>query len=88
MVELGASFYIIPHREWFCECEIYDGGDGFIGYDSTTKIIGQGKVKLKLIDGRIRKLPGVLHIPGLAKNLIYIRKMDDAGFKTMFEKKN
>jgi hypothetical protein len=41
---------------------------------------------LRLIDGRIRTLPGVLHIPGLARNLIYVRKMDDAGVKTIFEK--
>jgi hypothetical protein len=38
------------------------------------------------MDGRIRTLPGFLHIPGLAKNLIFVRKMDDAGVKTMFEK--
>jgi hypothetical protein len=38
------------------------------------------------MDGRIRTLLGVLHIPGLAKNLIFVRKMDDAGVKTMFEK--
>jgi hypothetical protein len=41
---------------------------------------------LRLIDGRIRKLPRVLHIPGLAKNYIYVIKMDDAGVKTIFEK--
>jgi hypothetical protein len=41
---------------------------------------------LRLIDGRIRTLHGVLHIPGLARNLISVRKMDDAGVKTIFEK--
>jgi hypothetical protein len=40
---------------------------------------------LRLIDGRIRTLPGVLHIPGLARILIYVSKMDDAGLKTIFE---
>ena len=39
-----------------------------------------------LIDGRIRALPDVLHIPGLARNLIYVRKMDDTGVKRIFEK--
>jgi hypothetical protein len=41
---------------------------------------------LRLIDGRIRTLPGVLHIPGLYRNLISVRKMDDAGVKAIFEK--
>jgi hypothetical protein len=41
---------------------------------------------LRLIDGRIIKLLVVLHIPGLARNLIYVSKMDDAGVKIIFEK--
>jgi hypothetical protein len=35
---------------------------------------------------RIITLPGVLYIPELARKLIYVSKMDDAGVKTMFEK--
>jgi hypothetical protein len=38
------------------------------------------------MDGRIRTIPGVLHIPRLEKKLIFVRKMDDAGVKTVFEK--
>jgi hypothetical protein len=75
-----------PHREWFCEYEMYNGGNVFLGDDSTTRIIGQGKVKLRLIDGRIRTLPSVLHIPDLARKLIFVSKMDDARVKTIFEK--
>jgi hypothetical protein len=41
---------------------------------------------LRLIDGRIRTLPGVLHIPGLAINLISVSKMYDAWVKMVFEK--
>jgi hypothetical protein len=41
---------------------------------------------LRLIYGRIRTLPGVFEILGLANNLIYVRKMDDAGVKKVFEK--
>jgi hypothetical protein len=41
---------------------------------------------LRLIDGRIRTLPGVFHIPGLPRNLISVRKMDDVGVNTIFEK--
>jgi hypothetical protein len=41
---------------------------------------------LRLIYGRIRTLPGVLHIPGMARNLISVSKMEDAGVKTIFEK--
>jgi hypothetical protein len=84
--ESGASFHMTPHREWFSEYERYDGGNVFLGDDSTTRIIGRGKFKLRLIDGRIRTLPSVLHIPELVRNLIFVRKMDDARVKTIFEK--
>jgi hypothetical protein len=86
LVDYGASFHMTPHRKWLCEYERYDGGNVFLGDDPTTRIIGRGKVKLRLIDGRIRTLPSVVHIPGLARNLISIRKMDDARVKTIFEK--
>jgi hypothetical protein len=62
LVDSSASFHMIPHREWFCEYERYGGGNVFLGDDSTTIIIGQGKFKFKLIYGRIRTLPGVIHI--------------------------
>jgi hypothetical protein len=64
--------------EWFCEYERYDRGDVFLDDDSISKIIGRGKIKLNLMDGRIRTLSSVLHIPRLAKNLISISKMDGA----------
>jgi hypothetical protein len=73
-----------PHMEWFCEYERYYGGDVFLGDVSTGKIIGRRKFKLKL--RRIITLPGVLHIPRLAKSLISLRKMDCTGVKTMFDK--
>jgi hypothetical protein len=75
-----------PHREWFCEYERYDGGNVFLGDDSTTRIIGKGKFKSRLIDGRIRTLPSVLNIPRVAINFISVRKMDDAEVKKIFGK--
>jgi hypothetical protein len=39
------------------------------------------------MDGRTGTLPSVLHIPRLAINSIYVRKMDNARVKIMFEKK-
>jgi hypothetical protein len=44
LIDSGASYHMTPHREWFCEYERYEGGDVFLGDDSTTKIVGQGRV--------------------------------------------
>jgi hypothetical protein len=68
-----------PHRDWLCEYEKYDGGDIFLGDDSTTKIMRLPRVKFLLKYGRIRTLPEVLHIPKLARIPISVSKLDDAG---------
>ena len=88
MIHSGASFHFTPHREWFCEYEKYDGGDVLLGDDRKARIIGHRKVKLQLQGQRVRTLLGVLHILALARNLIYVSKLDDAGVKIMFEKDN
>ena len=41
---------------------------------------------MKLQGGRVRILLGVLHILALDKNLISVRKLDDAGVKIVCEK--
>ena len=86
LVDSGASFHFTPHREWFYEYEKYEGGDVFLGDDRKARIVGRGKVKLKLQGGRVRTLSGVLHIPALARNLISVSELDDAGVKIVFEK--
>jgi hypothetical protein len=75
-----------PHGEWFSEYEKYDGGDVFLGDDSTEKIMGRGRDKLLLKYGRIRTLSGVLHIPKLARSLISVSKLDDARVDTVLGK--
>ena len=85
LIDSGASFHFTPHREWFCEYEKYDGGDVFLGDGRKARIVGHRKVKLKLQGGRVRTLPSVLHIPTLARNLIFVSKLVDVGVKTVFE---
>jgi hypothetical protein len=36
LIDSGASYHMTPHREWFSKYEKYDGGDVFLGDDSTT----------------------------------------------------
>jgi hypothetical protein len=58
----------------------------FLGDDSTTKIVGRGRLWLILQDGRSRTLLGVLHIPVLEINLISISNMSDGRVHTLFHK--
>jgi hypothetical protein len=87
LFESGASFYMTPHREyWFYEYERYEGGDVFLGDNSTTKIVRQGRFQLIMQYGRCSVLPGVLHISDLARNLISISKMSNESMHTLFHK--
>jgi len=72
LIDIGASFHFTPHREWFCEYEKYDGSDVVLGDDRKAIIVGRR---------RFRTLSDVLHIPPLARNLISVSKLDDAGVK-------
>jgi hypothetical protein len=40
LVDSGLFFHMTPHKEWCCEYERYDGGNVFLGDDSTTITIG------------------------------------------------
>jgi hypothetical protein len=44
LIDLGESYHVTPHREWFYEYEQYEYGDVFLGDNSTTKIVEQGRV--------------------------------------------
>jgi hypothetical protein len=43
-INSGTSYHMTPHREWLCKYERYEAGDLFLGDDSTTKIVGRGRV--------------------------------------------
>eukprot|EP00253_Pinus_taeda_P036482 PITA_36482 len=86
LIGSSASFHFTPHREWFYEYEKYNGGDVFLGNEKKARIVGCGKLNLKLQGGRFRTLSSVLHILALARSLISVNKLDDAGVKIVFEK--
>eukprot|EP00253_Pinus_taeda_P026942 PITA_26942 len=86
LIDSSAFFHFTSHREWYYEYEKYNGGDVFLGDDKKARTIGCRKLKLNFQGGRIRTLMGVLHIPSLARNLISVIKLDDAGIKELFDK--
>ena len=87
LINYGVSFHMTLHRNnWFCGYKELEGGDVLLGDDSPTKIVAQGKVWLILKDGRRGTIMGMLNIPSLARNVIYVSRMSDAGVHTLLEK--
>ncbi|GFS42531.1 hypothetical protein Acr_00g0080330 [Actinidia rufa] len=58
-----------------------DGGSLFLGDGTPCKIQGVGNVKIKMFDGAVRTLGGVVYIPKLRRNLISLSRMDSNGCK-------
>ena len=65
LIDSGASFHMTSNRDWFSEYEGFNGGKVYLGDDSPLDIVGRGKVRIRFSDGRIKRINGVLHIPGL-----------------------
>ena len=57
-----------------------------LGDDEPCKIVGKGKVQIKLNNGSEWLLKDVRHIPSMKINLISTRKLGDSSCLSMFEK--
>ena len=56
-----------------------------MGNDHALEIVGVGTIKLKMYDGIVRTIQGVLHVKGLKKNQLFVGKLDDLECKIHIE---
>ena len=84
LIDLGASFHMNPNRNWFSMYDKFDGGKVYLGDNSVLDIVGRGSIRVNFFDGRIRRFDGVSRIPGLARNLLSVSKLIDAGVHVQF----
>lgn len=85
IMDSTSTCHICPSRELFYHLEEFEGGSIYMGNDQTCKILGIGKIKLKLHDGTVRLLTGVQYIPDFKKNLISVGLLESKGFKIAME---
>ncbi|KAH9680944.1 hypothetical protein KPL71_026750 [Citrus sinensis] len=79
VLDSGCSFHMCPNKAFFKSYETYDGGIIVIGNDASCRVIGRGTIKLKMLDGTIRELANVRHVPDLKRNLISLGMLDKMG---------
>ena len=85
-IDSGATCHVTPHREVFTTYEPYVGEKSvFMGNSSSCSVKGIGMVKIPFSSGKMLTLKDVLHIPRLHKSLLSVKKLDDNGFKVVFE---
>ena len=84
ILDSGASFHVMPHREWFSD---YIGGRHgvvHLGDNYACEIAAIGTVQLQFQHGSALTLQHVRHVPQLKKSLISTGQLDDDGFHTTF----
>ena len=84
LIDSSASFHMTSHRDWFSKYEEFDSGKVYLGDNSHLNIFGRGRVKIRFPNGRVKGIDGVLHIPGLARNLLSVSKLGDVGVQIVF----
>ena len=70
VVDSGDSCHATPHRKYFHDCVHGDFGHFLLGDDEPCKIVGMGKVRIKLNNGNEWLLKYVRHIPAMKINWI------------------
>ena len=75
VVYLGASCHATPHRKLLHDYVSGDFGHVLLGDDEPCKIVGMGKVRIKLNNGNECLLKYVMHIPTMKINIISIGKL-------------
>lgn len=69
-----------PHAAYFTEMrESHPAKFVCLGDDTKHQIQGQGTIRLDLHPAQHVEIPDVLYVPGLTKNLVLVRKIDQSG---------
>ena len=85
-VNTGATRHICSDKRMFSSYqEVTDGEHLYMGNSSTSKVVGQGKVILKMTSGKELTLNNVMHVPDIRKNLVSGSLLSKNGFRLVFE---
>ena len=87
MVDSRATKHICGNRSAFASYTTVKEGDEqvFMGNSRSTRVIGKGKVLLKLTSGKSLTLTNVLHVPNIHWNLVSISLLGKARMRILFE---
>ena len=85
-IDSGASQHMTRHRSWFSNYEnLPSGPKVYLGGDTGLAIKEKGKISFQLPNKVQKDVHDILHVEGLAKNLLSISKMKDQGYEVSFK---
>ena len=84
-MDTGSTRHVCIDQKLFSSYHPVDNGEEiFMGNSSTSKLVGKGKVILKMTSGK-KTLNDVLHVPDIRKNLVSCLLLSKNGFKLVNE---
>lgn len=74
-------FYMCLNRDLFSTYKIVSKGFGVMRNNSHCRITGIGRVRIKMLDGIVKTLDAVRHLPDLKRNFISLNTLYSKGYK-------
>ncbi|XP_077221959.1 uncharacterized protein LOC143855776 [Tasmannia lanceolata] len=86
VLDTGATKPICGDRSFFYHyTKVKEGDQVFMGNSQTSKVVGKGKVLLKLTSGKVLALQEVLHVLDIQRKLVSRALLNKNGLKLTFE---
>ena len=85
ILDSGCSRHMTFNSNFFSTYQKVDGRKVTMGNEACCPMVGIGDVKFVMFDGVERTLTGVLHVPGMSRNLISLSILDKEGFRCIGE---
>ena len=85
-MDIGSTCHVCIDQNLVSSYHPVDNGEEiFMGNSSTSKVVGKGKVILKMNPGKKLTLHDVLHVPYIRKDLVSCSLLSKNGFKLVIE---
>ena len=83
-VDIGVARHVCGERNMFSTYVPINGRNFIMGNSITSRVVGIGKVVLKMIFGKELLFTDVLHMLDIPKNLVFGSMLSKNGFKLVF----
>ena len=85
-MDIGSTHHVCIDQNLFSSYHPMDNGEEiFMGNSSSSKVVGKGKVILKMTSSKKLTLNDVLHVPDIRKNLVSCSLLSKNSFKLVIE---
>ena len=80
ILDSACSFHVTSNRYWFDTYRSVNYGIVTMDNGAYCKIIGIGNIRINMLDGVVRTLFDIRHVPKVKKNLISLGTLDSNGY--------